>query len=145
MRGNRRRLGQTYTYIIRIRLRSSGTKRGMNTNKIGNIIYSGFYNGLRSRLYSRSRILDLGRQAARVALIKELRRPLSGQPNPQDREPRRQPIVGQLRTAKLAARARMSRRVPIESQRVDAPLTQSATFLILSVTDGPDAIRTVRS
>ncbi|MCJ1320295.1 hypothetical protein MMC15_005633 [Xylographa vitiligo] len=39
----------------------------------------------------------------------------------------------------------MSRRVPIESQRVDAPLTQSATFLVLSVTDAPDAISTVRS
>jgi porphyrinogen peroxidase len=39
----------------------------------------------------------------------------------------------------------MSRRVPIEPQRVDAPLTQSATFLVLSVTDGPDAIRTIRS
>jgi len=39
----------------------------------------------------------------------------------------------------------MSRRVPIEPQRVDAPLTQSATFLVLSVTDDPDAIRTVRS
>ncbi|MCJ1395113.1 hypothetical protein MMC18_007994 [Xylographa bjoerkii] len=39
----------------------------------------------------------------------------------------------------------MSRRVPIESQRVDAPLTQSATFLVLSITNSPDAIRTVRS
>lgn len=39
----------------------------------------------------------------------------------------------------------MSRRVPIESQRVDAPLTQSATFLVLSITDGPEAIKTVRS
>ena len=39
----------------------------------------------------------------------------------------------------------MSRRVPIEPQRVDAPLTQSATFLVLSVTDSPNAIRTVRS
>ncbi|KAJ9603237.1 hypothetical protein H2200_012015 [Cladophialophora chaetospira] len=39
----------------------------------------------------------------------------------------------------------MSRRTPIESQRVDAPLTQSATFLVLSVADGPDAVRTVRS
>jgi len=39
----------------------------------------------------------------------------------------------------------MSRRVPIESQRVDAPLTQSATFLVLSVTDHPNAIRTIRS
>ncbi len=39
----------------------------------------------------------------------------------------------------------MSRRVPIEPQRVDAPLTQSATFLVMSVTNSSDAIRTVRS
>ncbi|EXJ63052.1 iron-dependent peroxidase [Cladophialophora yegresii CBS 114405] len=39
----------------------------------------------------------------------------------------------------------MSRRTPIESQRVDAPLTQSATFLVLSVTEQPDAIKTARS
>ncbi|KAF8848964.1 Dyp-type peroxidase [Acephala macrosclerotiorum] len=39
----------------------------------------------------------------------------------------------------------MSTRVPIEPQRVDAPLTQSATFLVLSVLSGPGAIKTVRS
>jgi putative iron-dependent peroxidase len=39
----------------------------------------------------------------------------------------------------------MSRRVPIEAQRVDAPLTQSATFLVLSVLDTPEATKTVRS
>lgn len=39
----------------------------------------------------------------------------------------------------------MSGRVPIESQRVDAPLTASATFLVLSVTESPDAFKTVRS
>lgn len=39
----------------------------------------------------------------------------------------------------------MSRRVPIEPQRVDAPLTASATFLVLSVKDSPDAVSTVRS
>ncbi|KAJ5084084.1 hypothetical protein NUU61_008663 [Penicillium alfredii] len=38
-----------------------------------------------------------------------------------------------------------SQRVPIEPQRVDAPLTQSATFLVVSVTSNPDAIQTVRS
>jgi putative iron-dependent peroxidase len=53
--------------------------------------------------------------------------------------------VSQLHTAKVTTRAMMSRRVPIEPQRVDAPLTRSATFLVLSVTNGPDAIRTVRS
>lgn len=39
----------------------------------------------------------------------------------------------------------MSRRVPIEPQRVDAPLTQSATFLVLKVTDAPDSIKTICS
>lgn len=38
-----------------------------------------------------------------------------------------------------------SQRVPIESQRVDAPLTSSATFLVLSATDKPDSIKTIRS
>ena len=38
-----------------------------------------------------------------------------------------------------------TRRCPIEPQRVDAPLTRSATFLVLSVTNTPSAIRTVRS
>ena len=38
----------------------------------------------------------------------------------------------------------MSRRVPIEPQRVDAPLTSSATFLVLSVSS-PSAIKTIRS
>ena len=39
----------------------------------------------------------------------------------------------------------MSGRVPIEPQRVDAPLTQSATFLVLSVTDSTSATSIVRS
>ncbi|KEF57003.1 iron-dependent peroxidase [Exophiala aquamarina CBS 119918] len=39
----------------------------------------------------------------------------------------------------------MSRRVPIEAQSVDAPLTSSATFLVLSVTDARDAVPKVRS
>ena len=36
-------------------------------------------------------------------------------------------------------------RVPIEPQRVDAPLTQSATFLILAIAESSDATKTVRS
>ncbi|KAJ4504773.1 hypothetical protein HRR78_002486 [Exophiala dermatitidis] len=41
----------------------------------------------------------------------------------------------------------MGSRVPIEPQRVDAPLTQSATFLVLTINDKNDAaaISTVRS
>ncbi|OBT39187.1 hypothetical protein VE00_10910 [Pseudogymnoascus sp. WSF 3629] len=37
------------------------------------------------------------------------------------------------------------RHSPVEPQRVDAPLTRSATFLVLSVTNSPAAIRTIRS
>ncbi|ODM19055.1 hypothetical protein SI65_05672 [Aspergillus cristatus] len=39
----------------------------------------------------------------------------------------------------------MGDRPNIQPQRVDAPLTQFATFLVLSVNDNPDAIKTVRS
>jgi len=38
----------------------------------------------------------------------------------------------------------MGARVPIESQHVDAPLTQSATFLVLTLADKLDAVRTAR-
>ncbi|KAJ5240224.1 hypothetical protein N7468_004843 [Penicillium chermesinum] len=38
-----------------------------------------------------------------------------------------------------------SQRVPIEPQRVDAPLTASATFLVLKVNRTPDSVKTVRS
>jgi len=37
-----------------------------------------------------------------------------------------------------------SHRVPIEAQKVDAPLTSSATFLVLEVTERADAVATVR-
>ncbi|KAI0382354.1 hypothetical protein F5Y04DRAFT_270576 [Hypomontagnella monticulosa] len=37
------------------------------------------------------------------------------------------------------------RRVPVEPQRVDAPLTQSATFLVVTIADRPGASRVVRS
>ncbi|MFE1665616.1 Dyp-type peroxidase [Microbacterium sp. P02] len=37
------------------------------------------------------------------------------------------------------------RRVPIETQSVDAPLTISAVFLVLTVADRPDAVAAVRS
>ncbi|GMG47802.1 unnamed protein product [Aspergillus oryzae var. brunneus] len=55
------------------------------------------------------------------------------------------PLTPQLRTRLPPTSANMSSRVPIEPQRVDAPLTQSATFLVVSVKDSSDAIKTVRS
>lgn len=95
-------------------------------------------NRLRSQLYSKFKLPQLGRPASQVPLFREIPRPLvSGQPNYQ---PRSRPI--QVPTAQFTT---MSRRVPIESQRVDAPLTQSATFLVLSITDSSNAIKNVRS
>ncbi|KAI1387160.1 uncharacterized protein F4822DRAFT_275538 [Hypoxylon trugodes] len=41
--------------------------------------------------------------------------------------------------------SRSNHRVPIEPQRVDAPLTQSATFLVVTISEIPDATRVVRS
>ncbi|KAJ5745288.1 hypothetical protein N7520_010470 [Penicillium odoratum] len=39
----------------------------------------------------------------------------------------------------------MSTRVPIEPQRVDAPLTSSATFLVVTATNKPDSLNNIRS
>jgi putative iron-dependent peroxidase len=111
----------------------------MNANKIRHIICSRFYNRSQSRILSKSRIPDLGRQAARVTVVQVLLRASSGQPDSQHRQPHRRP------KAELLTGSHMSHRVPIEPQRVDAPLTQSATFLVLTVVDGPNAIKTVRS
>lgn len=48
-------------------------------------------------------------------------------------------------TISKIGRASMSRRVPIEPQRVDAPLTSAATFLVVTVNEDDKAARTVRS
>src|ERR1700709_2094121 len=89
------------------------------------------------RAFKAGYILNLKQQTARVTLVKELRRSLAGQLplNSKDRRPHRRPTINQLHIAGLPTRTTMSRRIPIEPQRVDAPLTQSATFLVLSITD----------
>jgi len=109
----------------------------MFTYKSRGIIQSSFYRGFGSPSYSRLRNL-LRRTAA-----SEHHRALSSQLIYQNRRPKPQP-VHKSRQPELA-RARMSGRVPIESQRVDAPLTRSATFLVLTVTESPEAVKTVRS
>ncbi|OAA63644.1 dyp-type peroxidase family protein [Niveomyces insectorum RCEF 264] len=45
----------------------------------------------------------------------------------------------------MSSQADSGRRVPIEPQSVDAPLTASATFLVVTVANAPDAVKTVRS
>lgn len=90
-------------------------------------------------LYSLARQVRRFRHMQQQLAITSQRRtsqskPLSASINPTKGNPVR---VDQRRT--------MARRVPIEPQRVDAPLTSTATFLVLSVNEGENATKTVRS
>ncbi|KAJ5438050.1 uncharacterized protein N7458_009048 [Penicillium daleae] len=96
---------------------------------------------LRGYIWPRAQVTYL-RNATRLSITKNSR-PFATQFNPSDRVPSR-PIPRQLQPT--FSKANMSsQRVPIESQRVDAPLTSSATFLVLSATDKEDSISTIRS
>jgi porphyrinogen peroxidase len=67
---------------------------------------------------------------------------------PSARQPFSLSLLAQAQKAGLStltARSIMSRRTPIESQRVDAPLTSSATFLTFTVSEAPGALDIVRS
>jgi hypothetical protein len=108
----------------------------MFAEKTRGAIHSSFYKGLGNRFHSRSTIFRRCTLAAA-----ELPQPSARQPI--HRDPRL--TLTHIRRPGLKSVATMSGRVPIESQRVDAPLTSSATFLVLSVTDAPDAVKTVRS
>ncbi|KAK5219583.1 hypothetical protein LTR47_007117 [Exophiala xenobiotica] len=77
-------------------------------------------------------------------LLRTMQRALSSQPSRSSRGALRQTAtIGP--SAQSTGRSMMSGRVPIESQRVDAPLTASATFLVLKINPDPSAIKTVRS
>lgn len=83
-------------------------------------------------------------RAASISIVKKERH-YTNQPTLTGRTFRNQRISA-AHIPELCQKADMStHRVPIAPQRVDAPLTQSATFLVLSVTNKPDAIETVRS
>jgi putative iron-dependent peroxidase len=117
----------------------------MIVNKIRNANHSGLYSGLQNRLYFGYRFSDPKRAASPISLVNAQRRASSGQAHPKVSGLHRQRHrIGQFAKAELAA-SNMSGRVPIEPQRVDAPLTQSATFLVLSITDSPEAAKVVRS
>ncbi|KAE8139020.1 hypothetical protein BDV38DRAFT_58025 [Aspergillus pseudotamarii] len=96
-----------------------------------NIVYNTFSQGCRSRPFP-SLPLQKSLASQQIAGISSARH-----------IPR--PFTPQSRTRLPRTSANMSSRVPIEPQRVDAPLTQSATFLVVSVKDSPEAIQTVRS
>ena len=58
---------------------------------------------------------------------------------------RRHPLHRALHTGQPTKETTMSQRSNMQPQSVDAPLTQFATFVVLSVKDTPDALKTVRS
>ncbi|KAE8377579.1 hypothetical protein BDV26DRAFT_263272 [Aspergillus bertholletiae] len=96
-----------------------------------NIVHNIFSHGCRTRLLPRSPLQTRIASQLRTAIgsARQLSHPLT----PHSRAPL------------PASRANMSSRAPIEPQRVDAPLTQSATFLVVSVKDSSEAVQTVRS
>ncbi|KAJ5132047.1 hypothetical protein N7448_006205 [Penicillium atrosanguineum] len=55
------------------------------------------------------------------------------------------PRIPYQKSPQLPRVSMSSQRVPIEPQRVDAPLTSCATFLVVTVTKKPGSIQTVRS
>lgn len=109
----------------------------MDMNSLYGLVYHAFRYYPRNHFYLAHRIV-------RAVFAREPRRSLSGQAYLYDCRPRHHLKIS-LRPIHLSSRANMSRRDPIEFQRVDAPLTASATFLVLSVKNSPEAIKTVRS
>lgn len=111
-----------------------------------NILHKKVSHGLRDQLRSQQRIANLGKQIVGVTFVKDTHRPLSSFSS-QNIRPRIRLHNNHFQAfIPLKRQANMSGRVPIESQRVDAPLTCAATFLILSINPAtPNAISTIRS
>jgi putative iron-dependent peroxidase len=119
----------------------------MNTSKVvGDIFYGGSQRQLlflRSKLKNSQHFSRL--LAARQAYaLQEFRRQLISLRNVRARQ-FESPTSSQERHfgRPVTTAARMSDKV--QPQQVDAPLTRSATFLVLTIADTPDAAQTVRS
>ncbi len=99
---------------------------------------------LRACLYPEKVVPYFELQRAPRLLSKEIRGELSWKKRSQSSRAQRE-LTRQFRTLPSLKAVTMSHRVPIEPQRVDAPLTSSATFLVLSVTKSPNAVDKIRS
>ncbi|KAI1653264.1 hypothetical protein F4813DRAFT_375252 [Daldinia decipiens] len=84
------------------------------------------------------------RVAYRAALSHELRKYLAVKPKSRPKNLNfRCSIPSRSQAANMTTRSRG--RVPIETQRVDAPLTQTATFLVVTINNTLEAVGVVRS
>lgn len=96
-------------------------------------------------LISRGRQILWCLQTIKISPNKRFQQPISFscRQHPSSHTPQTPTI--QFRSRGLTTQKSISHTMPsTESQRVDAPLTQFTTFLVLLVTDAPDAIKTVR-
>lgn len=115
-------------------------------NRIGNTVCSDLLPGFQRQFHRLAKPLAPGRtQAALYFTFAKQSRLLSPyQQCLRDNHPYRV-LYHPFSTSKPANDTTMGERANIQPQRVDAPLTQFATFLVLSVNDSPDAIKEVRS
>ncbi|KAH9217662.1 hypothetical protein DL95DRAFT_386141 [Leptodontidium sp. 2 PMI_412] len=113
-----------------------------------NNISKSVYRRLTSQSLLSTEIGTTGQRAARIISTRETQQLRSYQLSSQKPQLRNRSLIAGARSCNIPSAATihtMSRRVPIESQQVDAPLTCSATFLVLSATQTPDSISTIRS
>ena len=115
-------------------------------NRIGNALRADLSPGLCRRFYHLPSPLASEQAATRsLTPVTKLSTLRSCKPGYQSYT-RRQPLHRRpLHTDQQTKGTMMSQRSNIQPQKVDAPLTQFATFLVLTVKDTPDAIKTARS
>jgi putative iron-dependent peroxidase len=102
----------------------------INARAINNITFG----GLRSLTYFTTSTQV--RIAKRLPIFHALGRPRRGYTR----------FLSSQQCLQLSTATKMSRRATVEPQRVDAPLTQSATFLVLTIkNEDPEAIKTIRT
>lgn len=118
----------------------------MNINRIGNTVCSDLLPGSQRQFHRLAKPLAPGRAQAALntTIVKQSRFPSPYQQYHRD-YPRNRILYRPFSTSAPANDTTMGERANIQPQRVDAPLTQFATFLVLSVNDSPDAIKTARS
>lgn len=117
----------------------------MNMNRIGNTVCS-LLPGFQRQFHRLAKPLAPGQaQAALNITILKQSQLRSAYQQCHQNHPRHCILHRSFSTSAPANDTGMGERANVQPQRVDAPLTQFATFLVLSVNNSPDAIKTVRS
>lgn len=115
----------------------------LNMNRIGNILRIDLSPGVYRRFYRLTSPLASEQAATRP--FNPLTKQSTLRPYKPNLSHRRRSLYRPLHTDQQTKGTTMGQRSNIQPQNVDAPLTQFATFLVLSVKNTPDAIKTARS